>query len=353
MTYTLGYRIEKERVPLPKVIVNTANIDYEHWVKLRKQGIGGSDAAAIVGVSKYASPYMVFWDKLDAFSQEKPEHVKEAAYWGNIHEPTIRKEFTRRVNIEREEQGLPPLKVVHRQAIFAHDTHDFIRTNLDGWITGHEKGRGIFEAKTAHYMLREDWEGDDVPNAYLLQCQHNMLVMNADFCYLAVLIGGNTFKYYYIERDEELIQSLVTIETVFWNNHVLPRIPPEMTGLEAEKDMLRQMYPISNEDEDTFTNLPHECIEIIENIDVAKQLMDELKQEKTSYENEIKAIMGDLEWGYAGVHKVTWKTAKDGKRPLRYKLSDKDNRNKLLAKKRVHIQKQRDSVHKILEGATV
>lgn len=335
---------------MPKLIANTAKMLHDDWLKLRKQGIGGSDAAAVAGVSKYASPFMVFWDKLDAFHQEKPEYVLEAAYWGNVHESAIRKEFTIRVNKEREEQDLPPLKIVHRQAIFAHSEHDFIRTNLDGWITGHENGKGIFEAKTAHYMLRDDWAGNDVPNAYFLQCQHNMLVMDADFAYLAVLIGGNMFKYYYIERDQEVIDYLIKIETTFWNNHVLPKIPPEMTGLEAEKDMLKQMYPVSNEVEDTFTNLPMECIALVEHIEVSKVLIDELKQEKTQYENEIKAIMGDVEWGFAGEHKITWKTAKDGKRPLRYKLHDVLNRNKLLDKKRVILTKHRDEVDKILFG---
>jgi putative phage-type endonuclease len=334
---------------LPKIIVNTANLEHGKWLKLRKEGIGGSDASAVAGVSKYASPYMVFWDKLDAFPQEKPEHVVEAAYWGNVHEPVIRKEFTKRVNKEREEQGLPPLKVIHRQAIFAHDEHDFIRTNLDGWITGHEKGKGIFEAKTAHYMLRDDWEGEDVPNAYLIQCQHNMLVMDAQFCYLAVLIGGNTFKYYFIERDEELIQYLLDIEINFWNNHILTRIPPEMTGLEAEKDMLKTIYPDSNDMDDTFTNLPLECVEYVEKVDVAKQLIEELKKEKTKFENEIKAFMGDVEVGYAGIHKVTWKTSKDGKRPLKYKLNDLENRNKLFDKRRIILQKEKDSVHKIIQ----
>lgn len=344
---------EKGANTLPKIIANTAKMAHDDWVKLRKHGIGGSDAAAVAGVSKYASPYMVFWDKLDAFAQEKPERVMEAAYWGNVHEPTIRKEFTKRINVEREVQGLPPLKVVHRQAIFAHNEHDFIRANLDGWVVGHESGKGIFEAKTAHYMLRDDWEGNDVPNAYLLQCQHNMLVMDADFAYLAVLIGGNTFKYYFIPRDEELIKYLIQIETNFWNNHVLTKVPPEMTGLGAEKDMMREMYPISNDEEDTFTTLPNDCIELIEKMEVAKQLMDELKVEKTKFENEVKAVMGDTEWGYAGVHKVTWKTSIDGKRPLKYKLNDRDNYKKILAKRKILLEKKRQSVQEILKGATI
>lgn len=334
---------------MPRLVANTAKMEREEWLKLRKEGIGGSDAAAIAGVSKYASPYMVFWDKLDAFAQDKPEHVMEAAYWGNVHEGTIRKEFTTRVNKEREEQGLPPLKVIHRQAIFAHSDHDYIRTNLDGWIVGHENGKGIFEAKTAHYMLRGDWEGDDVPNAYLLQCQHNMFVMDADFAYLAVLIGGNTFKYYYIERDHELIASLFKIESEFWHYHVLAKVPPEMTGLGAEKDMLREMYPTSVDDEAHLVSLPNECIEIVEKIEVAKLLIDELKKEKTKHENQVKAIMGDVEFGYAGVHKVTWKTSKDGKRPLKYKLHDQDNKNKLLTNRKNVVEKQRDSVQKLLK----
>ena len=331
---------------MPKLVANTANMDERDWLELRRDGIGGSDAAAIAGQSKYASPVMVYMNKLGLHEPNKKDNVREAATWGHLHEPTIREEFKRRINAEREAAGLPPLKVIHRKAIFAHDEFDFIRTNLDGFIHGHELGKGIFEAKTAHYMLRDEWAGDDVPNAYYIQVQHNMAVMNAQYAYLAVLIGGNQYKHYFIPRDEEFISYLITIETAFWNNHILTRVPPAMAGIDAEKEMLNDQYPDSASYDDYIVTLPNVCIDLVERVEVAKQLIDELTKEKQALENEVKAMLGSTEMAFAGPHKVTWKTASNGNRPLRIKLDSSSDKQKFYDKRRKDLEQQRKAIEK-------
>lgn len=343
---------------MAKLIANTKGMVHLEWLQLRKSGIGGSDAAAVAGASKYASPIMVYMDKLGIYLPDKKDNVMEAATWGNLHEPTIREEFKRRINAERAEQGKEPLRVIHRQAIYAHDEYDYIRTNLDGIIYDPDLGKGIFEAKTAHYMLRHDWEGEDVPNAYYIQVQHNMLVMDAGYAWLAVLIGGNMYKHYFIERDQEFIDSLITIETQFWNDHILQRIPPAMSGLPAEKDMMTEQYPQSEGREGYITTLPIACIELAEKADAMKQVVAEAEQEKTMYENEIKAIMGNTEMAFAGSHKITWKTAINGVRSMRIKLDSQEDRNKFynakikeVDKERKLLEKQRGIIEKEAEKA--
>lgn len=327
---------------MAKLIANTANMPEGEWLELRKQGIGGSDAAAVAGVSKYSSPIMVYMDKLGFDLPDKKDHVREAATWGNLHEPTIREQFKLRINAERKEKGLEPLRVVHRKAIFAHDEYDFIRTNLDGLVYDPELGKGIFEAKTAHYMLRDEWAGEDVPNAYYIQVQHNMLVMGVNYAYLAVLIGGNQYKHYFIERDQEFIDHLITIEKTFWENHILQRIAPKMSGIDAEKEMLRDQYPQSEGNEGYIVTLPNICISLAENVEGYKKLIDELNKEKTSCENEIKAMMATTETAFAGSHRITWKTASNGVRSMRIKLDAQSDRDKFYQAllKRVTKEKQ-------------
>lgn len=331
---------------MAKLVANTKGMSRADWLELRRQGLGGSDASAVAGVSKYASPIMVYMDKLGIYMPEKKEHVQEAALWGNLHEATIREEFKRRINEGRAEQGKEPIRVVHRQAIYAHDELDWMRTNLDGIIYHPELGKGVFEAKTSHYMLRHEWEGEDVPDAYRMQCYHNMAVMGFDYCYLSVLIGGNQYKHYFIPRDQEFIDYLVTIETQFWNNHILQRIPPAMSGLEAENEMLRDQYPQSEGREDHIAALPNVCIEYAEKADALKQMIAELDQEKTAYENEIKAIMGTNEMAFAGSHRITWKTASNGVRSMRIKLDAQEDRNKFYAARIKEIDKQRKNIEK-------
>lgn len=305
---------------MAKLISNTANMPVDEWLELRKQGIGGSDASAVAGVNKYANPVTLYMEKLSYYNRNAKDNVREAAEWGNRLEPVVRETFKEKINAEREEQGLPPLRIINRKAIFAHDEHDFIRTNLDGLIHGHELGMGIFEAKTAHYMLREDWEGEDVPNAYFIQVQHNMLVMGAAYAYLAVLIGGNTYKHYFIERDEEVCDYLIQIESNFWNNHILKRIPPANNGHAAEKEMIKDMNPTSESREGYIVNLPHINIEYVERVGALKDLIQELEQERDKYENDIKMHMGTTELAFAGPHKVSWKTSINGSRPFKITL---------------------------------
>lgn len=313
---------------MSRLIANTKGMLKLEWLLLRKQGIGGSDASAVAGINKYTSPILVYLDKLDLYVPIKKDNVHEAAHFGNVLEPVVRKEFIRRVNIDRAEQGKPPLKVTQRNAIFAHTELDFMRTNLDGIVYDPEMGKGVFEAKTAHYMLRDEWAGDDVPDQYFIQCQHNMAVMGYDYAYLAVLIGGNTFKYYYIPRDEQMIETLIALETNFWNNHILQRIPPQMTGHDAEKEMLNSQYPDSEHREGYIVNLPDSTILLAEQIEAIKAVINTLKTEQQRNENELKAILGDTESAFAGMHKVSWKTAINGTKTLRIKLDAANEKQK-------------------------
>jgi predicted phage-related endonuclease len=277
---------------------------------------------------------------------EKSERVKMAAEFGHKLEPIVRSTFVEKVNAERAEKGQKPLRVVHRQAIFAHDEHDFMRTNLDGIVYDPELGQGVFEAKTSHYMLREEWAGEDVPNAYYIQCQHNMAVMNMDYAWLAVLIGGNDYRHYFIKRDQEFIDYLIMIEKAFWENHILQRVPPAMSGHDAEKEMLAAQYPQSQGAEGYITTLPDACIEMVEQVDALKGLIDTLKQEQTAFENEVKAIMGETEQAFAGSHKVTWKTASNGVRSMRIKLDAQSDREKFYSSRLKEIDKERKAIEK-------
>jgi putative phage-type endonuclease len=331
---------------MAKLIANTKGVPEQDWLELRRGGIGGSDASAVAKANKYSSPVMVYMDKLGLYVGEKPERVKMAAEFGHKLEPIVRATFVEKVNAERMEQGKKPIRVVHRQAIFAHDEHDWMRTNLDGIVYDPELGQGVFEAKTAHYMLREEWAGEDVPNQYYIQCQHNMAVMGMDYAWLAVLIGGNDYRHYFIKRDQEFIDYLIMIEKAFWENHILQRIPPAMSGHDAEKEMLAAQYPQSEPREGYITTLPTACIEMAEQVDAIKGIVDQLKQEQTALENEIKAIMGETEQAFAGSHKITWKTASNGVRSLRIKLDSQKDRDKFYADKLKPIEKELKEIAK-------
>lgn len=99
-------------------------------------------------------------------------------------------------------------------------------------------GGGILECKTSDAAMKSNWE-DGVPDHYMAQVQHQLLVTGESFAYIAVLFGGNTFQYFKIDRDEELIDSLKIVLADFWNK-VQTLTPPEPSSTEEARQMWRK-----------------------------------------------------------------------------------------------------------------
>ncbi|WCK53870.1 YqaJ viral recombinase family protein [Aneurinibacillus sp. Ricciae_BoGa-3] len=271
------------------VLVSTLNMDRQSWLEIRKGGIGGSDAAAIAGLSKYKSPVVVYLEKTGQLKQDEPG---EAAYWGNVLEDIVAKEFSSRTG----------LKVKRRNAVLQHPEYPFMLANVDRLIVGEQVG---LECKTASAYLKELWEGDEVPIQYLIQCQHYMAVTGFQSWWIAVLVGGNTFIHKKIDRDEELIAQLIDIEKNFWENHVLAQVPPVLDGSEASTELLKKIHPVGEPESET--ELPLEADDLLERLDYAKSEAKAAEERVAEIENQLKAMIGDFETGIASQHIITWK----------------------------------------------
>lgn len=110
----------------------------------------------------------------------------------------------------------------------------------------------ILECKTANQFLAKEWAGDEVPLSYLCQVQHYMNVLNKDYCYIAVLIGGQKFIWKRVERDQELIDVLTEQLVDFWENNVIKGVEPIIDGSKATADFLKDKY---SDIEETQTTL--------------------------------------------------------------------------------------------------
>ncbi|TDQ35245.1 YqaJ viral recombinase family protein [Aureibacillus halotolerans] len=275
----------------PNVLISTADMDRKEWLEQRKKGIGGSDASAVAGFNKYRSPIQVYLEKIgEAPDMDEPS---EAAYWGNVMEDVVAREFATRTG----------MKVRKRNAILVHPEHTWMLANVDRLIVGKNEG---LECKTASAFLSAQWDGEEIPDAYLLQCQHYMAVTGYDAWWIAVLVGGNKFVHKRIERDQELIDNLIEIERAFWEDHVLAAIPPEMDGSEASTVLLSAMHPMS--EPDSKISLPAESSTLAEALLQVKSELKDLTERKNEYENKLKAQMGSNEKGEAGTYTIRWKS---------------------------------------------
>lgn len=280
---------------MASIAASTKNMARAEWLKLRRKGIGGSDASAVAGMNRYKSPVGVFLDKT---GQIEPEEAGEAAYWGNVLEDVVAREFTIQTG----------LRVQRSNKLYQHPEHNFMLGNVDRLILDKGgRGLGILECKTASAYKLGEWEDDQVPDEYAIQLQHYMAVLGVDYGYFAVLIGGQKFQYKLVERNDRIIDSLIQIEDEFWNKHVVPGIPPMIDGSDASSDLLNQLYPKSAPASEII--LDDKQAVLVRRLIAAKEDAAAAAEQVKQFENELKAIMGENELAiHNGEPLLTWKS---------------------------------------------
>ncbi len=269
--------------------IKTLEMTYEEWKEARMKGIGGSDAAAAIGVSRWKSPLQLYLEK--AGEIEQPE-VGEAAYWGNVLEAVVADEFAKRTG----------KKVQRVNRILIHPEHQHMIANIDRRVVGEN---AILECKTTGAWNAKDWEGDDIPPEYVIQVMHYLAVTGAEKAYFAVLIGGNRFEWKEIARDEELIAMMVERERAFWDC-VETETPPPLSESKAELhgDIMNRLYPNANAGQSV--ELPPQYSDIIEQLTDVKARIKELEVSQDYLENQIKDAMKDAERASVGRFTIKW-----------------------------------------------
>jgi putative phage-type endonuclease len=271
-----------------QVFTFTKDLTREDWLEARRHGLGGSDIAAIAGISPWQSPMSVYMEKIG----EVPDREEsEVMYWGTRLEDIVAEEFTRRTG----------LKVMRQNAILQHPQYHWMLANIDRRIVGQKSG---LECKTTSAYGKEAWEDDKVPDMYQLQCQWYMAVTGYESWWIAVLIGGNTFRYTEIKRDEEIIQYITKIGQDFWEL-VERKTPPEIDGTESSTEVLNVLYPPEKATKDEIHIIGADSI--LADFLHAQQMEKDWKEAKDEAANRLKNLMKNCSIGYTGSHKLSWK----------------------------------------------
>lgn len=214
-----------------------------NFLTQRKKGIGGSDIAAIIGVSQFKTALDVYLSKTTDQPEQKGEHL----YWGHALENPIIDRFIRDTGAN----------VIRQPEMRRHPDYEWAIANADALITNSDTIEAILEIKTSSAFKSREWGADDtdeVPIEYIAQVQWYMWIYNLQEAYIAALIGGNQYRQYHITRDDELIAMLAEKAQAFWQNHVIPRIPPEpQDGADAQKLYPRDNGDTAEADSDTLT----------------------------------------------------------------------------------------------------
>ena len=255
------------------------------FLKARRKGVGGSDVAGILGLSKWETPYSIYLAKVEGIRGEVPE---ELCYWGHALESPVADRFS-------QETGLKLKKV---EETLVSKEHDFIIAHIDRDVVGENAG---LEIKTASEYVRDEWN-ENIPAAYLLQCMHYIYVTGATHWYLAVLIGGNSFQFHRIERDEELIEMMVKKVVCFWENYVLAKEPPPI----GVNDGCALNAKFAESGDSSPIELPLSCNDELNRLQELKVLIKDLEKDKDGIENRLKATLGTSTNGFTGEYNVSW-----------------------------------------------
>lgn len=270
-----------------KKLISTLDLDKQDWLSYRKLGIGGSDAGAVCGFNPYRTAMQVYQDKI---TEETEDIDNEAMRQGREFEDYVARRFM-------EATGK---KVRRANAMYYDEERPFMLADVDRMVTGENAG---LECKTASPYMADKWADGKIPMSYQIQCYHYMSVCNAKAWYIAVLIYGREFKYYRIERDEQLIAYLRQLEQDFWENHVLKREMPEPDGSKLADSVILEYFRDSVPVSINLSGFDEKLKRRQELLDV----MERMDAERKKIEQELKLYLGEAEVAENERYRVSWK----------------------------------------------
>jgi putative phage-type endonuclease len=208
----------------PKVLVSTENLTEQEWLAYRRRGIGGSDVAAIFGISPFRTARDLYDDKLNIASAADDAGNWVALEMGHLLEPLVARIFAKKTGLE----------VFQIKKMFQHPQYPFMLADVDYFVRLPNGKIAILEIKTTNYNAKGHWwkDGEEcVPVYYETQGRHYMTVMDIDEIFYCCLYGNNEDEVIirYLYRDREYEQEMIYLEREFWHDHILTRIPPPYT----------------------------------------------------------------------------------------------------------------------------
>lgn len=267
--------------------ISTRHMDRSQWLEVRRKTIGGSDAAGIVGLSRYATPYTVWADKTGRLPDAEDN---EAMRQGRDLEEYVAKRW-------EEATGK---RVRRSNAILYNALYPFAHADIDRSVIGESAG---LECKTTSTLDLRQFRGVEFPEKYYVQCVHYMAVTGCQRWYLAVLVFGKGFFTFTLERNQEEIDALMAAEREFWEL-VKQDTPPALDGLKPTGTALQALYPVSTDNRMQLFGRETLLAEYLALKGQKKELDDRLNK----IENTIKADMQEADQGSCGSYFVSWRT---------------------------------------------
>ncbi len=266
----------------PLVLIETAQLSRPEWLEYRRKGLGGSDAAAVLGISPFRTARDLYYDKLGIVTADDQENWV-ALEVGTLLESLVARIFEKKTG----------LKVYQRKCMFQHPHYPWMLADLDYLVELPDGTTAILEIKTTNYNAKDKWwyNGEEiVPVYYETQGRHYMAVMNLNRVYYCCLYGNNEDEAIirHIDRDMDYEMELISLEQDFWESNVLAKLPPPY--FEDDGDLILESLRRARGPADS--DAPPVSFTRPQSARVARYL--ELKEEKKQQDANAKAVDSEL-----------------------------------------------------------
>ena len=262
--------------------------------------IGGSDIAKVMGLSRWGTPLSLWAEKTGKIPPKDLSNV-EAVELGNDLEDFVANKFSQKTG-----------KAVRRSPkVYQHPQYPYMVAHIDRLITGTDE---LLECKTCSFFKKEEWEGEEIPQEYILQVIWYLGITGRKKGWIAVLIGGQSFKYKPIDFDSELFDKMVDAAKDFWQ-HVQDDTLPAVTARDGE--FIETLYP-KNSSKMIDLDITDENIKIlvehhetkIKYLQEIKEHIKQLELERTEIETYLKFLIQESAGIRTPQYCVTWKLQK-------------------------------------------
>lgn len=260
--------------------------------KLRANGIGSSEIAALVGLSPWAGPHDIWLRKLGLVADEDSAALER----GRFYERGTLDWYAHRTGSKYRTPGT----MQHQRLPYVVDSVDAIAERADG--------ERCVEAKTTGAFQNFDWgdEGtDQIPDYYLTQCIWHMGVWGLGLCDVPVFDGRN-LRIYTVQYDAELFGALAEQAARFWRDFVETKKEPPVDGRASTSEWIKARFRQKNE---TLIQADAALIEAMRSYKTKRNSYEILGDEVEALTNALKVAIGEA----SGIEvpgskiKITWK----------------------------------------------
>ena len=206
----------------PSVLVeDITQLTEEEWLRERTKGIGGSDVAAVLGISPWKTRRELFYEKTGVQPMQPDESNWVAKEVGHRLEELV-------AEIYRRKTGYTVYPI---RKIFQHPLYPFMIADVDYFVQKPNGKRGVLECKTSSFMAKDRWADDGIPRHYEVQGKHYLSVTNLDFCAFACLFGNSEGDFLMREIGRDLEEEEMTILELahFWQDFISANVEPPYT----------------------------------------------------------------------------------------------------------------------------